>query len=303
MKILVIGDAIIDHYVYGIVNRQSPEDPTIPVVDFVEEEYRLGGCLNVALNIRSLSQKLKDEVYVSSILSDFSGTKLKEKSIFYDAVTLAAKDKPHKREIVKTRICRSDTHKQFLRLDNRLKFHPSDLQRYKNKCFYYQGKEFDAIVVSDYNKGIVDEFLINRLKEVSCPIFVDTKNPDLSVWNDVKNVTVKLNKSEWNKSNANVLDHPLVVTQSNKGALYFENSRLYHKNPNEHMFRHFPTEEIINGDPIGAGDVFLAGLVVKYMETKDIDQAIKWGNKAATLSVQRFGTCEIKRGDVPNDTD
>lgn len=41
-KILVIGDAIIDHYLYGLIKRQSPEDNTIPVVDYVEEEYKLG---------------------------------------------------------------------------------------------------------------------------------------------------------------------------------------------------------------------------------------------------------------------
>jgi bifunctional ADP-heptose synthase (sugar kinase/adenylyltransferase) len=56
MKILVIGDAILDRYIWGSIKRQSPEDSSVPVVDFVDEEYRLGGCLNVAANIKAISK-------------------------------------------------------------------------------------------------------------------------------------------------------------------------------------------------------------------------------------------------------
>ena len=109
MKILVIGDAILDKYIWGAIRRQSPEDATVPVVDFVDQEYRLGGCLNVAANVKSLSKR-GVEVFVSSIMSDYTGNLLKEKKISYDEIVLKTKEekKPHERELIKTRIVNSE---------------------------------------------------------------------------------------------------------------------------------------------------------------------------------------------------
>ena len=172
MKILIIGDAMIDHYVYGVVNRQSPENLNIPIVDYVQEEYRLGGALNVAANLRSLSKK-QNEVYVSSIISNFTANLLNGAGMFYDEIVLLQTmqiDKPHERELIKTRIIKSDDFTQLIRIDNRETFSESDLQRYRNKCFYHNFIGFDAIVVSDYNKGTIDDSLIAKLRisNLSC---------------------------------------------------------------------------------------------------------------------------------------
>lgn len=293
MKILVIGDCIVDHYVYGLVNRQSPEDTSIPVVDFVEEEYRLGGAANAAVNIKSLSKKVKDEVFISSIISDFTANLLKKKKISYDSIVLSSKDKPHSAELIKTRIMHSENHKQFLRLDNRLSFRNSDIQRYKNKCFYYNGKDFDAVVVSDYNKGLINEFIIECLYNLNCPIFVDTKNPDLKMWDKLigKNIFFKVNQKEWSaiKNQFPEKKFKFIVTDGPNGASFLHSDVIIN----------FPTELVKVGSVIGAGDVFLAAFVIKYLESHgDIAHSIVYANKAARRSVEKFGTCEVKRDEI-----
>jgi rfaE bifunctional protein kinase chain/domain len=291
MKILVIGDNIIDRYIYGLVHRQSPENASIPVVDFVAEEYRLGGAGNVAANVRSLSDR-KTEVYISSVLSNFTANLFKQKNIFYDAVILESEKEPHKRELVKTRICHSETHDQFIRLDYNLAFSDGDIQRYINKCYYYNGKEFDAIIVSDYKKGLVNDFLISKLKTANCPIFVDTKNPDLSIWDQIHGKCIlKVNSKEYKKCVARSKIHPLIVTKGNKGAEL--------RSPPTRGILYYPTKEVVNGSVVGAGDVFLAGLAVRYIETGgNLPESIEFANRAAAKSVEKFGTIEVKRLEV-----
>lgn len=293
MKFLVIGDVIVDKFMFGLVNRKSPEDPKVPVVDFVAEEYRLGGAGNVAANIKSLASRDKTEVYISSVMSNFTANLFKEKKIFYDAIILESEKEPHSRELVKTRICHSETHQQFLRLDNNLRFSEGDIQRYANKCYYYNGKEFDAVIVSDYNKGLVNSFLISKLKEVTCPIFVDTKNPDLSVWDQLNDCVIKINDKEYKKCTSTSKRHPLIITKGKKGA----DLRI----PPSKEVQNFPVKEVQNGEVTGAGDVHLAGLVVFYMENdRKLPEAVDFANRAARKSVEKFGTTEVKRADLLN---
>lgn len=282
-----------DHYINGLVGRQSPEDPSIPVVDFVAEEYKLGGAGNVAANVRSLSRKLKDEVFISTIISDFTAGLLKEKKIFYDCVCLESKDRPHPRELIKTRIMHSETGKQFLRLDNRLKFDEGDLQRYKNKASFANGQDFDAIIVSDYNKGLVDSFVIEKLKKVTCPIFVDTKNPDVSLWKGLagKKIIFKVNEKEWNQIKSCGLQNtfPVVVTRGENGADYLISD----------MVTKFNTKSLSQGSAIGCGDVFLAAFAVKYLESNgNVVESISYANKAARKSFEKYAVSEVRRDEL-----
>jgi D-beta-D-heptose 7-phosphate kinase/D-beta-D-heptose 1-phosphate adenosyltransferase len=133
---------------------------------------------------------------------------------------------------------------------------------------------YDAIVISDYNKGTVSYELIEELaKEVDIPIFVDTKKTDLA---RLSGCYVKINALE--KSRATSLpdtDH-LIVTHGSDGAEW--NSWV------------FPAE--IAGDVTdvcGAGDTFLAALVYKFLETKHMPDAVKFANKASAITVQHIG--------------
>lgn len=290
MKILVIGDSILDRYVWGMIKRQSPEDPSVPIVDFIDEEYRLGGCLNVAANIRSLSKKTT-QAFVSSIISDYTASLLREKKISYDEIVLKTKEekKPHPRELVKMRIIDSMNAKQIVRLDNRKNYSDADLQRYKNKCYYQNFIDFDAIVVSDYEKGLVDDGMINKLEKVECPVFVDTKKKDLSIWSNVKNCFVKINSKEFQSSLKSQDLKNLIVTDGENGSTYYKDGLL------DSLYK---TEKVEEADVVGAGDVYLSAFVVAKLEGKEIPDCLRFANRAAALSVTKFGTCEVNRNEV-----
>jgi len=133
---------------------------------------------------------------------------------------------------------------------------------------------YDAIVISDYNKGTVSYELIEELaKEVDIPIFVDTKKTDLA---RLSGCYVKINALE--KSRATSFPDPehLIVTHGGDGA--------------EWDGWVFPAE--IAGDVVdvcGAGDTFLAALAYKFLETKHMPDAVKFANKASAITVQHVG--------------
>ena len=133
---------------------------------------------------------------------------------------------------------------------------------------------YDAIVISDYNKGTVNYELIEELaKEVDVPIFVDTKKTDLA---RLSGCYVKINALE--KSRATSLpkiDH-LIVTQGHHGATW--NGWGY------------PAELVGDvTDVCGAGDTFLAALAYQFLVTNNMPDAVKFANKAAAVTVQHIG--------------
>jgi len=228
---------------------------------------------------------------LSSIISDFSSNLLKEQKVSYDEIVLKVKSekRPHDREIIKTRIMNSETAKQIVRIDNREKYAEGDLQRYKNKCYYYNFVDFDAIVVSDYNKGIINHEIIERLNKVKCPVFVDTKKKDLSVWKHVEKCFVKINSKEYaNSINAHSLKN-LIVTEGENGCSYYI----------EGILNSFSkTREVEKADVVGAGDCFLAGFVTLAMEGHDVEKCLNFANKVASFSVTQIGTSVVNRNDI-----
>ena len=133
---------------------------------------------------------------------------------------------------------------------------------------------YDAIVISDYNKGTVSYELIEELaKEVDVPIFVDTKKTDLA---RLLGCYVKINALE--KSRATSLpkiDH-LIVTQGHHGATW--NGWGY------------PAELVGDvTDVCGAGDTFLAALAYQFLVTNSMPDAVKFANRAAAVTVQHIG--------------
>jgi bifunctional ADP-heptose synthase (sugar kinase/adenylyltransferase) len=216
---------------------------------------------------------------------------LKDRKISYDEIVLKTKEdkSPHVRGLIKTRIVDSTNAKQILRLDNREKFSDSDIQRYKNKCYYSNFIDFDAIVVSDYNKGLIDNIIIEKLEKVECPVFVDTKKKDLSIWKNIKKCFVKINSKEYENSHASNEVENLIVTNGENGSAYYQRGLLNSL---------FKTDEVEGADVVGAGDVYLAAFVVASLEGKEIGDCLKFANKAASISVKSFGTTIVERNDL-----
>jgi bifunctional ADP-heptose synthase (sugar kinase/adenylyltransferase) len=257
----------------------SPEDATVPVIDVEEEYCRMGGCLNVAANISSLGAYL---VTACSILTPFCKNELIKRGMGYGGILV-----PEELGLIKTRIIDKATSKQIVRADRNKVFSQKALEVYdRHSHTLYDLKHFEGVVISDYCKGIIDEKTILSLKTYKGPVFVDTKKPDLAIWNDVPKCLIKINEKEWNASSQKST-HPVIVTMGARGAQLRDCSDW-------HATVEFPIEAVSNPNSIGAGDTFLAGLVVKYVETGDIGLSVTYAIKAATESVKKFGTVEVK---------
>jgi bifunctional ADP-heptose synthase (sugar kinase/adenylyltransferase) len=167
----------------------------------------------------------------------------------------------------KNRLIDHRTKQQLLRLDNDAESKPVTFETAIPPIY-------DAIVISDYNKGTVSYELIEELaKEVDVPIFVDTKKTDLA---RLSGCYVKINALE--KSRATSLpkiDH-LIVTQGHHGATW--NGWGY------------PAELVGDvTDVCGAGDTFLAALAYQFLVTNNMPDAVKFANRAAAVTVQHIG--------------
>jgi D-beta-D-heptose 7-phosphate kinase/D-beta-D-heptose 1-phosphate adenosyltransferase len=134
--------------------------------------------------------------------------------------------------------------------------------------------DYDAIVISDYDKGFVTDKVIHEIRAAfKGPIYMDTKKPNLG---DFSNIYIKINERELLDSISLPNYGMLIVTYGAKGAAYL---RQMHR---------APATEVV--DVCGAGDVFLAALVAKHLETQDMDTAIQFANEKAAKSCTYMGT-------------
>jgi D-beta-D-heptose 7-phosphate kinase/D-beta-D-heptose 1-phosphate adenosyltransferase len=132
---------------------------------------------------------------------------------------------------------------------------------------------YDAIVISDYNKGFLTyESIESIIKSTKCPIFIDTKKTQLA---DISASHVYFKINELEAKNARSSPSNLITTLGDRGASY--NGDI------------FPTKPVEVMDVCGAGDTFLAALTVQYLFTKDIEKAIMFANIAAGITVQHRG--------------
>lgn len=132
-------------------------------------------------------------------------------------------------------------------------------------------KNYDAVVISDYNKGTVSYEMIEGLrKEFSGPIFVDTKKTDLA---RLEGCIVKINNLEYSLLKTECTD--LIVTLGSLGARYQDQT--------------YPAEQIEVVDVCGAGDTFLAALTYGYLQTQDMPRAIGFAMRASAITVQHNG--------------
>jgi D-beta-D-heptose 7-phosphate kinase/D-beta-D-heptose 1-phosphate adenosyltransferase len=179
-------------------------------------------------------------------------------------------------EIRKVRYVCSKYNHMLLRVDENdtcEAFNPSSLLLNK----------YDAIVISDYCKGFLSEEDIKMISQLyQSTIFLDTKKV-LGNWAHHVDF-IKINSVEYNKSkeqidNDLVLQDKTIVTRGKYGCNY--------------QNKNYPTQEVPVKDVSGAGDTFLAGLVVEYVRTQNIKQAIQFAQECTTTVVQKLGVSTI----------
>jgi bifunctional ADP-heptose synthase (sugar kinase/adenylyltransferase) len=167
----------------------------------------------------------------------------------------------------KNRLIDHRTKQQILRIDHDAESQPITFETVIPPVY-------DAVVISDYNKGTVSYELIEELaKEVNVPIFVDTKKTDLA---RLAGCYVKINALEKSRAiSLPKIDH-LIVTQGYHGATWNGWG--------------FPAETAGDvTDVCGAGDTFLAALAYQFLVTNSMSDAVKFANKAAAITVQHVG--------------
>ena len=155
LTILVVGDAMIDSYMWGNIHRQSPEAP-IPIVDIELDERKLGGAANVALNIKSLG--------ANPILCSVIGNDDKGMIDLMNKVGLSTQGilKEDRKTTVKTRVISNNKHQ--LRVDEEDTFNIKSEDEFIQSCIALM-QEVDAIIFQDYNKGVLTAKVISSLIE------------------------------------------------------------------------------------------------------------------------------------------
>ena len=179
----------------------------------------------------------------------------------------------NKEQLVKTRFIDEKSNQQILRVDNEEKVKPLLIPVITDS--------FDAVVISDYNKGyLTTEKIFEIVESSTCPVFIDSKK---TVLPNKPNCFIKINDVEYEKLDDYDIEN-LIVTKGSEGCIYKQT--LY------------PAEKVNVYDVVGAGDTFLAALVYGYITTNNIDESLMMGNRAAAIAVQQPGTYILTEEDV-----
>ena len=254
MRVLVIGDSCQDIFVYGDITRISPEAP-IPVFVPSHTEKNDGMARNVSHNVEAL------EMYISTITN---------------------KNGIVKKRYVDNRsgqmVLRGDEHDYCERIDKKVL---EDIRNNKCKPYFSGSTDVDAIIISDYCKGFLEEDDIQFICENNDNVFVDTKKK-LGKWIEFANF-IKINELEYKKNHeilSNGFEDKLVVTLGSRGCRY--RNKVY------------SVPEVPVKDVSGAGDTFLAALVRGYLDTGNIVEGIRFAQECTTIVVQKHGVATVE---------
>jgi len=213
--------------------RRVNPESSAPLLNFLDKEEKMGMAYNVAQNLQALG---------ANVVVSF-GAEMSRKVRYIDR----------------------RTGEHLLRVDKDLESKPYQ--------FGHDFVGFDAIVISDYNKGYIWNETIKELRrQFDGPIYMDTKKRNLA---DFPGIYIKINQRELYESTSLPEPDKLIVTYGAKGCGYKES--LY------------PAKVIEVVDVCGAGDVFLAAMVFKHLETGDMDIALPFANEKAAISCRSIG--------------
>ena len=250
MKVLVLGDVIIDKYIYGTSTRISPEAP-VPVITYIEEKETRGGAGLVYENLKSLGVDVE--------MFETSG----EVS-------------------VKTRII-CDGH-YITRIDDDAQASGNDVLKQVQETDFSQ---YDFVVLSDYNKGVLDEAkdIIAHINKYGCKVIVDPKE---NAWFYENAWLVKPNHSEFESLEFDNWHGNIITTNAGEEVIATIDGKKYE----------IPVDNVEVSDVTGAGDCFLAGFVYALTQGYDYEKSLKLAVRGSTESVKHSGTYILKKEDL-----
>jgi rfaE bifunctional protein kinase chain/domain len=286
IKVLVIGDFMIDHYIIGTSHRVSPEAP-VPVV-IPQKEYSIpGGAGNVAMNLRSIGANVTCHGVVGN---DIWGEKLlsllSKKGINTNGINII---RNHPTTLKKRIYCDG---KQVARLDTEV------LKEFSNPI--HNITDYDVCILSDYNKGV-----IKNAEFDADLIIVDPKKDDFSVYKNANIVTPNLNELQ-QATNVEISDDKSIVDACEKLIKEFNFNYIVAKKGDKGItivgkdkyIKHIQAINVKNPDVTGAGDTVIAVLSVIYAQTNDIELSARIANNAAAIVVGKSGTATVDINDL-----
>ncbi len=301
-KILVIGDVMLDEYLWGQVERISPEAP-VPLIDVEKETVGVGGAANVSANILSMGgQPILAGVVGDDQAGETMKTLLIEMGIDNNGI-FSCRDRPTTR---KTRVIAGD--QQLVRIDkeNRSEIEGSVKDQLWDFIMEKRGK-IDAVLIEDYNKGLLDKELIKQILTYFKGSIISV-DPKFDNFFDYKDVTIfKPNKREIEKATGQkfVSSFPkeiiaeavrekikcknLVLTLGRDGMLVIGEE-------GKRIISHKAMVEV--HDESGAGDTVISALTLSLTTGADIYESALIASYAAGIEVGKVGVIPVQREEL-----
>jgi len=300
LRVLIIGDVMIDSYVWGESNRMSSEAP-VSIVEIKEREKRLGGAANVALNVKSLGAKpmvcsiIGNDTYGDEFVNLLTAQQLRSDRIIRNDT---------RKTTVKTRVFSKN--KQLLRVDEESKHEASN-----SETLSLKGKithiihEVDLIIFEDYDKGVITkeliEFTISRANSMNIPVIVDPKKQNFLNFKGVSlfkpnlkevqeglgiSITADLNnlKEATKLLNEKLTHKDTLITLSDAGVFYATSA--------EAQIIEAHKRKIV--DVSGAGDTVIAVAALSYAIGLPMKEVAAIANVAGGLVCEKIGVMPIQ---------
>ncbi|MDD5284755.1 MAG: bifunctional D-glycero-beta-D-manno-heptose-7-phosphate kinase/D-glycero-beta-D-manno-heptose 1-phosphate adenylyltransferase HldE [Desulfuromonadaceae bacterium] len=299
LRCLVVGDLMLDEYLWGKAERISPEAP-VQVVDVMREELRLGGAGNVVNNLAALGVQVAvcsvigDDENGWSLLKEFGRRNVSTEAVFLD---------PNRRTSRKTRVVAAN--QQIVRIDRETRESlANDFEKQVCEWIDTHAGKFDVVVLSDYNKGVLTPSVIaaaiSSASATGIELLVDPKGADFNRYRGATLLTpnrkeaeaasgIAIRDSETLAEAAAVimdavgLQH-LLITRSEEGmSLFSKNAEVVN----------IPTVAREVFDVSGAGDTVLAALAVGIASGLSMAESARLANIAAGIAVGKLGTSVV----------
>ncbi len=302
--ILIVGDVMIDEYIWGGVDRISPEAP-VPVVSVKQTESRLGGAANVAKNIKGLGV---EPIVCSVIGTDSAGEKLKEIFLKRGIESKYLIESKQRKTTIKTRVL-SGNH-QILRIDSE---DSADILEQEKTLLLNSVQQIikeqnvGAIILQDYNKGVLNLDTISQIislaNSLSIPILVDPKKQNFFEYKNVamfkpnfkeftEGIGVNCEKQDVEKIHSLAKDFMrkqsvdcMMITLSEHG--------IFIADQTEYVY--LPTQVRKVSDVSGAGDTVISVATICYMANLSLSEIARISNIAAGIVCEIPGVVSIQK--------
>tara|TARA_B000000475_G_scaffold48676_3_gene37558 strand:- start:12952 stop:13881 length:930 start_codon:yes stop_codon:yes gene_type:complete len=296
IKVLVVGDFMIDHYIIGKSNRMSPEAP-VPVI-VPKEEYSIpGGAGNVAMNLSSMGSQVTclgtigNDIFGEKLIKIFNENNIRSKHIeIIKNYSTTLKQRIYCNGIQVARVDKEEP----------LNWNPNQSESLLDYS------DYDVIILSDYDKGVLVRPWFFKPKGIN--VILDPKNerhehlfmhsniitPNLNELKKLSGMNINNNDSIINACNKLIEENNFEYIIAKKGD---KGMTIVGK---QNFIKHIEPHSVDNPDVTGAGDTVIAALSIAYAKTNDIEYSAKFANAAASIAVGKTGTASVTIDEINN---